>query len=225
MFEWPLDKLAVVNAALAQCGSNPVATADDGSEEWKAASPAYELGLSVACESHDWNWLTEWRTLNPSPDAPADTYFDTAYPLPGDLVHLIMVRISDGPCNWTLLKGQLLVNAQGGPPAPSPPSTPAPVTIKGIFSTNSDPTFATPTVVAALQMYTMSGIYRGLKKDTAEAGRLFTAAEQMMARARTRHDMQEPRRAMFNSRARASRYMRRPWLQTPPGWGGTGSPN
>lgn len=225
MFEWPLDKTAVINAALAQTGSNAVSSADDGSEEWKACSPAYELGLSVACESHDWNWLTEWRTLQPSPTAPADTYFDTAYPLPGDLVHMIMARINDAPCTWGFLNGQLLVNSQGGPPAPSPPVTPQPVTIKGIFSTNSDPTFATPTVVAALQMYTMSGIYRGLKKDAAEAGRMFAAAEAMMQRARSRHDMQKPRTAMFNSRAIAARFMRRPWLRRPPGWSGTGSPN
>lgn len=224
-FNWPYDKLATVNAALAQTGDNLVASADDGSEEWKAASPAYEIGLAYASENHDWNWLTEVRTLNPSPTAPADTMFDTAYPLPGDLVHLIWVRLNEAPCVWNFLNGQLVVNAQGGPPPPPTPTTPYPLVIKGIFSTNTDPTFATPTVVMALQYFTMSGIYRGLKKDIAEAGRMFALAKQILADARSRHDMQKPKRAMFNFRSTAARRLRRPWPRTPLDWTGTGNPN
>jgi hypothetical protein len=224
-FEWPLGKLELINSSLSQTGDDLVAVADDGSEEWKAASPAYERGLAYCCENHSWSWLTDVRTLQPSPTAPADTQFDTAYPLPADLVHLILVRINDRPCVWDLLADQLVVNSQGGPPPPSPPATPLPVTIKGIFSTNSDPTFATPTVVLALQALVMSGIYRGLHSDTAEADKLWSAAMQMLREARSRHDMQKPKRAMFNSRMTASRRVRRPWTRIPTGWSGTGTPN
>lgn len=212
-FEWPYDKLGVVNACLAQTGSRSVASADDGSEEWKAASPAYEIGLAFACESHPWNWTTEWRTLNPSPTVPADTRYDKTYPLPGNLVHLIMVRLNDVPCQWDFLNKDLIVRTQG--------SSATTVLVKGIFSTNSDATNATPMVVMALQYFTMSGIYRGLKKDLAEANRMFGLANGILEKAKSRHDMQKPKAAIFKSRMTMVRRGRKPWYQTPD----SGTPN
>lgn len=224
-FQWPYDKISLINSALAQTGDNLVAAADDGSIEWGTCSPAYELALAVVSEEHPWNWLTKFETLQPAINAPDDFYFDTAYNLPDDLIHLIMVRINNAPCKWGLQNGQLLVNAKGGPPPPSVPTTPLPVMIEGIFSTNSDLTSGTPMVVAAMQMFVMAGIYRGMKKDVAEAGKLFAEANKMLDRAKARHDMQSPKRAIFNSRYTASRRNRKPWRQTPTGWSGTGNPN
>ncbi|HEY8751593.1 MAG TPA: hypothetical protein VIM11_26665 [Tepidisphaeraceae bacterium] len=224
-FEFPLGKLEIINSALSQTGDNLVAVADDGSVEWSACSPAYERALAFVCEDHPWSWLTDVRTLVPSPTKPDDDQFDTAYPLPADLVHLIMVRLNDVPCVWDIFNNQIVVNAQGGPPPPNPPTTPLPVTIKGIFSTNSDPTFATPTVVLVLQLAVMSGIYRGLKRDYAEAGSLWKQATAMLDHAKARHDMQKPKTAIFNSRYTAIRRSRKPWRQTPYGWSGTGTPN
>lgn len=215
-FQWPKDKIGIINDALSQTGDNLVAVADDGSVEWNTCSPAFETGLAYCCESHPWSWLTDVRTLPPAVNKPNDVLFDTAYDLPDDLIHLILVRISNAPCVWGLLNNQLIVNAQGGPPAPSPPATPLAVTIKGIFSTNSDPAIgSTPTVVVALQMFVMSGIYRGMRKDTAEAGRLFGAAKQMLEEAKYRHDMQNPKCAPFRSRITAVRRYRKPWRQMP----------
>lgn len=224
-FQWPIGKLEAINASLSQTGDNLVAVADDGSVEWNTCSPAYETALAYCCEGHSWSWLTEFRTLAPSPTAPSDRQFDTAYPLPADLVHLIMVRMNDVPCIWDILNNQLVVNAQGGPPPPSAPTTPLTVKIKGIFSTNSDLVNGTPSVVVAMQMFIMSAIYRGMKKDTAEAGRMFAAAKAILNEAKSRHDMQMPKRAPFNSRMTAVRRNRKPWRQTPFGWSGSGTPN
>jgi len=223
-FEWPIDKLGVINSALSQTGDNLVAVADDGSDEWNTSSPAYERALGYMMESHGWSQATDFRTLSASPTPPTDTQYDTAYPLPADLVHLIMVRVDDLPCVWGLLNGQLVVNAQGGPPPPTPPQTPAVVKIKGVFSTNSDPTFGTPTFVLALQAFVMSGIYRGLHEDVGEADRMWMAGKSLLQDAMTRHDQQKPKTAMFNSRLSASRRVRRPWPIVTTGWGGTGSP-
>ena len=223
-FQWPLGKIDVINSALSQTGDNTVAVADDGSDEWNVCSPAYERALAYMIESHGWSQATDVRILQPSPTAPSDDQFDTAYPLPPDLVHLIWVLVSDLPCNWDLLNGQLVVNSQGGPPVQVPPVTPAVVTVKGVFSTSSDPTFATPTLVVALTCFVMSGIYRGLHEDTAQAERMWNAGKQLLQEAMTRHDQQKPKTAMFNSRITASRRIRRPWPVTPAGWGGTGSP-
>lgn len=223
-FQWPLGKLEILNSALSQTGDNLINVLDDGSDEYLASSPAYERALAVVCEDHGWSWLTSVRTLQPAGNVPTDDQYDTAYPLPSDLVHLIWVRVNDKPTVWDLIDNQLAVNAQGGPPPPRTPITPAPVTIKGIFSTNSDPSFATPTVVLALQYFVMSGIYRGLHEDAAEAGNMMQMANGILERAKFRHDTQKPKRAMFNSRMTASRRVPRPWPRTPPGWSGTGIP-
>ena len=224
-FEWPVSKLETINSGLSQTGDSLVAVSDDGSEEWIVASPAYERALGYMMESHGWSQATDMRVLQPSLTAPNDTRWDTAYPLPNDLVHLIFVRLRDMPCQWDLLNDQLVVNAQGGPPPPTVPVTPAKVSIKGVFSTNSDPTFGTPTFVLALVAFVMSGIYRGLHKDTAQAERMWNSGKAMLAEAKSRHDMQKPKKMIFNSRMTAVRRRRKPWPQTPSGWSGTGNPN
>src|SRR5882757_978467 len=149
-FEWPIDKTGIINSALSQTGDNLVPVADNGSDEWNTASPAYERALAYMIEAHGWSQATDVRPLQPATNVPSDDQYDTAYVLPSDLVHLIWVRVSDLPSVYDLLAGQLIINARGGPDQPVPPNpaiTPAPVTIKGIFSTNADPTFATPTFV------------------------------------------------------------------------------
>lgn len=219
-FEWPLGKVELINSALAQTGDSLVSNADDGSVEWTVCSPAYERALGAVTEGHSWSWVADWRTLTPAGNAPSDPRFDTAYTLPDDLVHLTMVRVGGFPRNWDFLNGQLVVNAQGGPPPPNPPAVPAAVTIKGIFSTNSDLVNGTPTVVLALERFVMSGIYRGIKKNESEARALFAEANQILANAKSRHDMQKPKRALFISRTRRARFTRRPDWPEP--WGGDG---
>ena len=219
-FEWPTDKTIIINSALSQTGDSLVSAADDGSVEWETCSPAYERGLAYVTEAHPWNWTTNWRTLQPSPTAPPDDRWDTQYALPPDLVHLIQVRVNDGPCAWDIVNDQLVVNAKGGPPPPSVPTTPFAVIIKGIFSTNADPVLATPTVVVVLQLFVMSGIYRGMKKDVAEANNLWKTAHAMLKDAKARHDMQQPKRKIFISRMNESRRHRRPGSPTVRGLGG-----
>lgn len=235
MYEWPLDKLDVVNSALSQTGDNLVASADNGSDEWNVASPAYERGLAYMIEGHSWRWAERvLPNLAPAANVPTDHHWDTAYNLPADFAHLIWVLVNDMPAIYELGMGptvnnnpsgvQLLVNSQGGPPQPVPPQVPAPVTIKYISQTTSDPTFSTPTFVLALQMFVMSGIYRGLQENFSEADKLWGAALEMLGEAKTRHDQQMPKRALYNSRILAARRVRRPWPPTPGGWNGSGIP-
>jgi hypothetical protein len=230
MFEWPLDKLALINSALAQTSDNLVAAADDGSEEWNVCSPAYERALAYIIEQHPWSWTRTMAILQPAPNVPADKMWDTAFNLPADLVHLIYLRISDLPANYQIMMGppgtamQVCCNAQGGPPPPPSPQVPAVVTIAYISSRNSDPQFATPTLILALENFVIAGIYRGLHEDAAAAKDTLALAESVLARAQTRHDQQMPKRALYNSRLRAARSMPRPWPPTPSGWYGTGVP-
>lgn len=239
-FQFPRDKLDLVNSALALTGDNAVAAADNGSDEWTVCSPAYETALGYIMESHSWGYATVVKTLQPSPTAPTDNDWDTAYPLPPDLVHLIWAKINQNANNplpfdvaqlslysimGTPTGPVLVINAQGGPPPPIPPTTPATVTIKYISNSGAlcDSTNGTPMLIVALQRFIIAGIYRGLHEDPGEADKCEAAARLMLQEARTRYDQQKPKRAFFNSRMRASRRIRRPWPPTGTGSWGSGS--
>lgn len=245
-FSWPLDKLGVIVSALTLTADNVPATADDGSDEWTVASPAYDRALAYIMESHSWGYAKQTVTLQPSPTAPQDTDWDTAYPIPKDCVHIITLKINEiiastpnsslpAQTLWTLgviaqgggFVPAIYTNAQGGPPPPSPPVTPYPVTLTYISNAGAlcDATNGTPTLILALQSMVMSGIYRGLHEDTAEADKMWQAGTVLLQEARTRYDQQKPKRQIFNSRITAARRIRRPW---PPvgidSWGGGGIP-
>jgi hypothetical protein len=220
-FQWPVAKLDLINRALAITGDNLVAVLEDGSDEYNVCSPAYEDGLAVLIEEHNWGFCTKVATLVPSPTAPADTDWDTAYPLPADLIHIVWVKINlnttdpaatlvNNPTLYDILNGQLVVNAQGGPPPPATPVTPAAVTMKYASSDNADPVVGTPLFVRALSLYVMAGIYRGLHEDAGNADKMFKAAEAIAQRARTRYDQQKPKRDLWRSRISSARRVRRP---------------
>jgi len=241
-FEWPLDKLSLINSALAMTGDNLVAAPDNGSDEWTVASPAYERGLAFSIESHSWGFATLVTPLTPSPIAPTDTDWDTAYPLPSDLVQLIWAKINANTSNpassftnqltlWGIEvvggKTCLVTNARGGPPPPPVSVTPAQITIKYISNQGAlaDSTNGTPTLVMALQSFVMAGIYRGLQQDPAEGDKMWQAGTMLLQDARTRYDQQKPKRQLFNSRIAAARRIRRPWPPVGTGNWGSGSGN
>lgn len=241
-FTWPLDKLGVINSALTLTADNTVAVADDGSDEWIACSPAYDRALGYISENHNWGYAKLTVVLQPSPTAPPDSDWDTAYPVPLDCVHIITVKINrvvPATPNTNLPQQTLwdiavvggvtciVTNAQGGPPPPQPPQTPAQVTLTYISNSGAlcNSTNGTPTLILALQAMVMSGIYRGLHEDTTEADKLWKEGLSLLQEARTRYDQQKPKRQIWNSRIMAARRVRRPW---PPvgnnSWGGSGIP-
>ena len=239
-FQFPVDELTVINSSLLLTGDNVVAVADNGSDEWNVCSQAYQTALGYIMENHGWGFATVVVTLQPSPTPPQDTDWDTAYPLPPDLVHLIWAKINQNannalPMNTAQLAlynimgtptgPVLVINAQGGPPPPTPPAVPATVTIKYISNAGAlcDSTNGTPMMIVALQRFIMAGIYRGLHEEVAEADKCEATAMQLLQQARTRYDQQKPKRQVFNSRMRASRRMRRPWPATGTGSWGSGS--
>ena len=236
--QWPVDKLTLINSALALTGDNLCNALEDGSDEYNVCSPVYERAIAFMLEDHAWYFSTIVNSnLPPAVNVPTDSNYDTAYNFPNDFLHLIWVRIALGvdpttnnvsgwsPVDYTILAGQLCLNAQGGPPPPNPPQVPAQVSIKYVSSTQlADVSSGTPTFVLALQSFVMSGIYRGLHEDTTEADKLWQAGEIYLQRAKTRHDQQKPKRALWNSRITAARRVRRPWPPIPGGWSDTGTP-
>lgn len=237
---WPLDKLSLINEALALTGNNLVAVADDGSDEWTACSAAYEAAIEYMLDSHDWKQLTTVATLNSTGVAPTDSEFDTAFAKPPDCIHVIWLRINESggtggsnvACVYQVLTNQIVVNLFDEPPGvPPPPGTPTPVvTMKYVSSSppgvggGGPASYMLRTFMTALRAFVVAGIYRGLHEDPAEARAEEQAAMKLLQDARTRSDQEQPKRAIFNSRITASRRVRRPFPPVPTGWTNTGTP-
>ncbi|MCC7047203.1 MAG: hypothetical protein IT562_10860 [Alphaproteobacteria bacterium] len=203
-----IDKLGVIIQALSQTGNNIVATEEDGRDEWRIASSAYDMALPYAIEGGDWKFNTAVATLTRT-GTPDDTSFADAYAKPDDLLHLIWVRLSDAQVEYSVLDNQIVLTANGGT-----------VTAKYVKAPAIER--VTPTFSLALTTFVMSGIYRGLHEDPQQADKMWAQAESILQAARTRADQEAPKRAMFNSRITMSRRVRRPWRPSPSGWGGTG---
>jgi hypothetical protein len=248
-YPWPLAKIDIINRALDRCGDNAVAVANDGSDEWTIASPAYDEAIAYLMESHSWGFAMLTIVLTASPIAPQDSDFDTAYPLPPDCVHVVWVKINQNnptTSNQPMLTNYkiaahptgtggyvsaIVTNAQGGPPPPLIPVTPAQITMYYMSNAGAltDSTNGTPTLVLALNHFVRSGIYEGLHEDQAAAEKTWMAGERYLQMARTRYDQQKPKRQFFNSRIGAVRRIRRPWPQAGinnwgSGSGGGGTP-
>src|SRR6516225_7860787 len=130
-FPWPLNKLQIINNALDITGDNGIAVANDGSDEWRQTSAAYDDALAYVMESHSWGFAMLTIVLQPSPTPPQDSDFDTAYPLPPDCVHVVWIKINQNnpnTSNQPMLTNYkiagtptgpvIVVNARGGPPPP-----------------------------------------------------------------------------------------------------------
>lgn len=213
---WPLDKLSIVNNCLVSTGNTPSVVADDGTDEWTVASTGYESAITYMIDQHDWKFASNIVTLQPSPTPPLDDQFTSAYQKPNDCLHVVWVRLNDLPCVYEIIANQIALGEA------SINITGQPVTLKYILQPTPDK--LTATFVMALQAFITSTIYRGLHEDPIQADKMWQAGEQFLQSARTRSDQEQPKRAMFNSRMRAARSIRRPWPPTPVGWGGSGSP-
>lgn len=213
---WPLSKLMVCNDALGMTGNSLSVVADDGTDEWTVASIGYEAAITYMIDQHDWKFASNIVTLQPLATPPLDDQFTEAFAKPNDCLHVVWVRLNDLPCIYEIVANQIVL----GPANIN--VTGLPVTLKYIRQPTPDQ--VTPTFMMALRAYVMSAIYRGLHEDPIQADKMWMSGEQFLQSARTRSDQEQPKRAMFNSRMRAARSVRRPWPPTPLGWSGTGSP-
>jgi hypothetical protein len=248
-FQWPLAKLDLIQSALRETGNNVPAVADDGSDEWNVASPVYERWIAYVMASHAWGFAVLTIVLQPSPIAPQDSDFDTAYPIPPDCIHVVWIKInqnnpttSNQPMltNWKIAAhptgtggyvAAIVTNARGGPPPPATPVAPAQITMYYFSNAGAlcDITNGSPILVQALTQFVKGGIYQGLHEDVQTANMEYQAARGLLQEARTRYDQQKPKRQFFNSRIGAVRRIRRPWPQTGinnwgSGSGGGGTP-
>lgn len=198
---WPLDKLTIINDALALSGNKPLGQIEDGSKEWNVCTAAYESALLRMLEAHNWPFGTHVATLTRA-GTPSDPAFLDAYDKPDDLLHLIWVRLNDVPVTYQVLENQIVLNASGQA-----------VTAKYVRQPTVD--LLPPTFVDALRTYVESACFQALGTPNAgEAAHKWNRAENWRKEAMTKVDQEQPKRALFQSRLSASRLIRRPWPRT-----------
>ena len=205
------DKLSIINSELAKTGNNLVAVEDDGSDEWIACSAAYDDAVDLTIERHSWNFGSAIVALNRVGNSPDDLYSD-AYAMPPGSFRLVWVRLNDASVDYKIIGNQVCLSAGGQA-----------VTAKYII--NPGIQYWPPIFAAVIRQHVRAAIYRGLHEDAAQADREEVKAEHILQEARTTVDKNAPKRAMFNSRARSSRRVRRPWVRSPADFGGTGVPD
>jgi len=205
------DKLSIINSELALTGNNLVNVEEDGSDEWIVTSAAYDSAVGSVLEAHSWDFDTKIATLNrlgPSPD----TEYDDAFAKPAGCLHLIWVRLNNFSVDYKIIGNQICLSSSG-----------LPVTAKYVADDETQPW--PQLFIDAIRCLVRAGIYRGLHEDPATADREEEKAALAIQQARTRVDQEQPKRALFNSRAAMSRRVRRPFVGSPQGWSGTGVPD
>jgi hypothetical protein len=214
---WPTDKLGLIVQQCSLTGDNTPIAAEDGSDEWRVCSAAYEFGIEYMFDKYNWKQITKATTLVSTGVAPVDDQFDTAYAKPQDCIHVISVKLNGYPVTYQVLNNQIVLNSAGSTGA-------API----IKYTSSDPNGDASTAqgnmlrmfMTALGLFVQAGIYRGLHEDLGEARAREREAMAMVEQAAARADQEQPKRALFNFRTTAARRVRRPWPSTPGEWGG-----
>jgi len=190
------DKLSLVSRCLLLKGQRQPVSEDDGTDEWNVCSAAYDTWFEAMLEDSEFKFSTEIAELTRTGDSP-DEHYEDAYTLPTGCLHLIWVKIDDVPQEYRIVNNEILLSCE----------TTDDVMAK--FVQEADVADLSAMFKTALQEAVNAGIESGLKKDQATADRHLAKADMLLQRARTRGDQQEGKKALFITRHRTARQVRR----------------
>lgn len=213
-----LDKLTLINNALIATGNEPVTT-DDGSDQWIAASTAYDRMLLQVLYKHNWTFQTATIQLIRLGASTYPGYADI-YQKPADCLHLENV--------WRTDLG-VLIQPVSGFRQDGMGAMPPPLDYKIIgdqihcFAPNGvtalyliDPTphagvilDVTPGIYETLTREIESLLYQGLNEDSKSAELTKKLAIEEISEARSKADSEMPRRVAFRSGFLEKRRMRK----------------
>lgn len=181
------DKLSIISDALALTGNNDVNVEEDGSDEWRVASVAYETGLETILTRSVWNFATNIAVLARTGDSIDERYAD-AFAKPVDCLHIRRIMLDGLKAErWVIVGNQICLDAGSAVTSAFYVRVPSEADWFPLFQTT-------------LRLYVEAGLYRGLNEDPGEARAKMQEAEMMLQEAKTAADQQTPSRAIFRSR-------------------------
>lgn len=191
-----ISKLSLLNDCLLICGEATFTAADDGSGEWNVVSASYDSGLRLLLADHNWKFTLTIEAVEDRSD-PDDPNWEDAYARPSNITHITRVMDADGTAitDFKILGNNILVNEDGG------------LLVEGVE--DKDPSLWPNYFAQVMERFVFSGIYRGIKHDTAAADAQEDRGMKLLARARPRTDMEEPATARNVSRLALARGTRR----------------
>jgi hypothetical protein len=210
-----IDKLTICNNALIATGNQPVATIQDGSDEWIAVSAFYDRALPVLLVEHDWKFalaLEEMERVATSNypgfqdvyQPPADCllirqcYDDRVAALiqPVDTWTVSKEGINLPPMDWRIIGGFVHCIAPQG------------AHCFYVQNPTNEAGFAVG-FAEALTRKVEAFLYQGFNEDAQGAQAAAGTANEALIRAREQDSSQEPRRILFRSPMLEARRRRR----------------
>lgn len=197
------SRLSIIRDCLTLTGNNQYGSVDDDSPEWRAGTAAYDTAVEWALDEHDWGFGKAIEAVDDPETADGvtdsqDANFEYAYRKPDGCLHIITVLDSEGASlsgDWRLMGNYILANVSDG--------------VKVEMVEEPDPDDWPGLFVRVIRHQTMAGMYRSLNKDTAGARFEERKAEDVLAKARSRVDVQEPGKVRFVSMLGSARRTRR----------------
>jgi len=215
------NKLSIVNDCLGLTGNALCNAEEDGSDEWRVASIAYEAAILDLLAAHDWKFATAIQHMTrlgfthcfivTFKDAKArDEYLP--HPVHEEFKKLalprvekvLVVRRTGQDVDWKIVGNKVLVSAGDAPNGE--------VTAKIVLQPL--PEQLHPLFVKALRSFVRAGIFGGLNEDHGEARREREEGEAYIQQAKTKSDQEQRARPVYRStwlRTRSTRKAPMPW--------------
>lgn len=166
-----MDKLAICNAALMRCGSEPIALAElttPTSKRGLAVTSQYEITLKEILNDSPWNFATKRVELSATGNTPLFK-FTQQYNLPSDTIRVLEL---EDKVEYRIEESALLCDVEGT------------VKVKYIFFQN-DPTKYSGAFVKAFYLKLAEDISYLMVQSAALQGAITTEAERYLRKARS----------------------------------------
>lgn len=201
-----INRLSIVNDALAETGNNLVATEGESTDEWAVASRGYNNALPILLEAHPWTFAKTTETLIADPDNPSDRY-SNAYEMPTSSLFLVEVTLKGLPVEYVIIGTSICCNVDSAELLATFVEMPATSAITNSF-------------FGALRKKVEASCLRGLNEDYSEARNRDREADMLLAEEKSRVDRQQPRHVARRSRMLARRRGRNPDIDPRDPWCG-----
>jgi len=190
-----MDKLVILNRALAGTGNTIINVLNDGSDEWLTADMAFDRAIEDLTSRHRWPFASASFTPAEVATNPSEKY-ENAWALPPTVFHVKQVYVDGYQTNlYEIIGRTLCLDATEL------------VTIAYIGMPESSAWH--PQAAEILTQMVEVGCLRGLNEDFDEADSRERKLEQRLIEARSTVDMQNPARNQFQSAIRDARRRRR----------------
>lgn len=180
-----INRLSVVNDALAETGNNICETEADGSVEWDVASRGYNNNLPILLEAHPWKFATTTETLD-SDDNPSDRY-SFAYSMPSTSLFLVEVTLAGEPVEYAIIDNLICCDVDSA-------------SLLATFVRIPSDRAITNSFFGVLRKRVEASCLRGLNEDYNEARMRDREADAMLLAEQSRVDRQQPRHEARRSR-------------------------